>query len=108
MFSLYGIAVVLVIVFFVFLVIGMIYPHMPVTEEYEICSSHLSANRRFVLLTDLHGCMHGQKNSKLLHMIEKAQPDFICIAGDMTVKNGHHTDEMTELVQQLCRTYPVY
>ena len=108
MFSLYEIAVVLVIVFFVFLVIGMIYPHMLVTEEYEICSSHLSANRRFVLLTDLHGCMHGQKNSKLLHMIEKAQPDFICIAGDMTVKNGHHTDEMTELVQQLCRTYPVY
>ena len=33
MFSLYGIAVVLVIVFFVFLVIGMIYPHMPVTED---------------------------------------------------------------------------
>lgn len=108
MVTLYGIVCVIGFLFLLFLVLGIVYQYMPVTEEYEIFSEHLLSNQRFVLLTDLHGCLHGKKNDKLVRMIEEAHPNFICVAGDMTVKTGYHTKEMLELMQRLCQSYRVY
>lgn len=87
---------------------GVAYPFFPIVETYRIVSPKLNTSQRIVLLTDLHGCTHGKKNKKLLRMIREQEPDSICIAGDMTVKNGSYTDEVLALMQQLAKEFPVY
>lgn len=87
---------------------GMAFQCFPVIKSYHIVSGKLLTGQRIALLTDLHGCLHGRKNGRLLRMLDKVSPDYICIAGDMTVKNGEYTDDMLELLRKLSEKYPVY
>lgn len=98
--------VILVLMFLI--MFGMAFQCFPVIENYHIVSNKILTRQRIALLTDLHGCMHGHKNARLLRMLERVSPDYICIAGDMTVKNGDFTDEMLELLKILAERYPVY
>lgn len=98
----------IIIVLLFLIILGMAFQCFPVIENYNIVSDKLLASQRIALLTDLHGCMHGHKNARLLRMLEKVSPDYICIAGDMTVKNGDFTDEMLDLLKKLAERYPVY
>lgn len=90
------------------LLCGFLYQYFPVIETYEIESEKLISSQRIVLLTDLHGCRHGKNNEKLLRMIDSARPDYICIAGDMTVKSGLYTEDIVRLMRDLIEKYPVY
>lgn len=106
-----GMIVCLVIVGIVavlLIVCGVVYQYAPVIETYEVASTKLLSDQRLVLLTDLHGCKHGKKNKKLLHMVESAEPDYICIAGDMTLKNGMYTKDVFDLMYELTEKFPVY
>lgn len=105
---LYGIGFLLLFFVFTLLICGIVYQYFPVTEYYEVISDRLTTDQRFILLTDLHGCMHGENNQKLLKMIKEAEPDYICIAGDMTVKNKSCPQEVLELLKTLCASYHVY
>lgn len=78
------------------------------TEYYEVISSKVKENITIVLLTDLHACRHGRGNIRLLRRIEEISPGFICVAGDMTVKNGVHTDRVVDFLMKLAKKYPVY
>lgn len=98
----FGVLLVLLIV------CGVVYQYLPTIETYEISTSKIRTNQKIVLLTDLHGCMHGEKNERLLRMIRKISPDYICIAGDMTLKNGYYTDAMLALLRKLRRDFPVF
>ena len=40
---------------------------------------------KILLLSDLHNCVYGRNNEKLLKLIKKQNPDIILIAGDMLV-----------------------
>ena len=40
--------------------------------------------------------------------INEISPSFICIAGDMTVKNGKNTDSVLNFLRRLSVRYPVY
>lgn len=95
-------------VFAALLIYGYSLNYFPVREDYVLEYPMLERDIRFVLLTDLHACDTGQKNRKLLGMIREARPAFICIAGDMTVKNGKNTDRVLSLLQDLSRLCPVY
>lgn len=97
-----GIAAVL------FVVCGILYQYFPVIETYRVESEKLISSQRVVLLTDLHGCRHGKRNEKLLRMVDSVRPDFVCVAGDMTVKNGQYTEDILELMRNLTDKYPVY
>lgn len=90
------------------LLCGILYQYFPVIETYDIVSNKISSNLKIVLLTDLHGCSHGKKNEKMLRMIDSVKPDFICVAGDMTVKSGLHTGKILRLMWNLTEKYPVY
>lgn len=105
---LYFLLCVLGVLVFGFLVCGIVYQYIPVIEHYEIESDRLLSGQRIVLLTDLHGCEHGERNKKIIRMIDEANPDYICIAGDMTVKNGLYTEEMVTLLEALCQSYNIY
>ena len=99
--------VVLCVLALTLLICGVVYPHFPVVETYQISSPKLQTSHRFVLLTDLHGCISGKKNEKLLRMIREQKPDYVCIAGDMTVKNGLYMDRAIDLMKQLRVQFPV-
>lgn len=78
------------------------------TEYYTIHSKKAETTVRFVLLSDLHGCLHGKNNERLLVRIQKAAPDFICISGDLTLKSGKHTDRVLSFVKEITKMAPVY
>lgn len=91
-----------------FLLYGVWENYFPTKEQYRIVSDKIEKGTTFILLTDLHGCSHGRKNEKLLREIYEVKPDFICITGDMVVKNGKHTEDVVMLLKKLAGDYPVY
>lgn len=90
------------------IVCGVAYQYFPVIETYEIASSKIKVSQKIILLTDLHGCTHGKQNGKLVRMIREQNPDYVCIAGDMTVKNGFYMEEIADLLKVLRKQCPVY
>lgn len=67
-----------------------------------------SEELRIVMLTDLHANTFGTKNSRLLRAVREQKPNMICIAGDMTVKNGKGMDSCLALCKELVSLCPVY
>lgn len=116
------------------LIYGYLLNYFPKEESYRIETKKFSGNKKIILLADLHGNEHGRENQKLLRMIEKNQPDFICIAGDMVVKKPRRkhfiyrknfsrknslykkrathseksADRAVRLIEALAERYPVY
>lgn len=77
-------------------------------EYYQITNKKLTEDKKIILLTDLHGCQHGKDNEKLVAKINEENPNFICISGDMTVKNGKNTERILKLLKVLANDYPIY
>lgn len=91
-----------------FLLYGFMGNYLLTTEQYSLFFNKIKKDTAFVLLTDLHACSHGRKNQRLLQKIKAIRPNFICIAGDMVVKNGKHTSEVICLLKKLAAEYPVF
>ena len=53
------------------------------TVFYQLPSPKIQQPVRLALLTDLHSCLYGSKQQKLLHAIQKQQPALILFAGDI-------------------------
>ena len=62
---------------------------------------------RIVELADLHGCVFGRGSRRLLAAVRRAEPDLICIDGDLF---DEHTDlaMLPPLLRGLCAIAPVY
>jgi hypothetical protein len=90
------------------LIYGALLNGFPKKEVYEIVTEKVSDDFFIVLLTDLHECEHGRDNEKLLRQIRECSPDFICIAGDLTVKDGKHTDRVLSFLERLSSEYEVF
>lgn len=62
---------------------------------------------RIVELADLHGRVFGRGSRRLLAAVRRAEPDLICIDGDLF---DEHTDlaMLPPLLRGLCATAPVY
>jgi hypothetical protein len=86
------------------------------TEYYRIVTEVTPASKRIVLLTDLHGNRHGRENEKLLSQIDAAQPDLVCICGDMITYKKRKKSSLSEkdtkrtlsFLRVLAKQYPVY
>ena len=90
-----------VLLFLIFLIYGYVLNYALKTEYYTVSSASIRQDIRLVLLTDLHACEHGPGNSRLLDKIQQLSPDFICIAGDMTVKGGKNTESVLAFLHRL-------
>lgn len=90
------------------LVFGFLSNWFLTTETYHIDTGREDNPIRIVMLSDLHGTSFGAANRRLLEKIKKESPDMICIAGDMTRKDGKGTDSCLDLCKELVQICPVY
>lgn len=83
-----------------------------VTRQYSIQISHIPTDmdgKRLAVLTDLHCCIYGKQNRRLLLKIEASKPDLILIAGDLiTGTKPHCAKSMLQLLESLASRYPVF
>ena len=54
-------------------------------KHYTVTKSEISdgSNIRIVLLSDLHSCIYGENQTKLINKIKKQKPDIILMVGDI-------------------------
>lgn len=59
--------------------------------NYEITSEKISQELRFVMISDWHNVIFGERNKPVFEAIQKINPDAILIAGDLvTLENRKH------------------
>lgn len=77
--------------------------------EYQLYSSKVKKEHRYVVLSDLHNKSYGEKNSKLIRKITKLTPEGILIAGDiLTAKPEKSYEVALDLIKNLAEKYPIY
>lgn len=99
----------IVLLFAALLAVGVIDGNRFVTVKEEFTLSGLSKTCKFVLISDVHNKVYGDKNEKVINAIKKINPDFIILAGDLITASEH--DDMTrgiELINALSRNYKIY
>lgn len=83
-----------------------------VTDEFAVGNSVLPAafeGFRIVHLSDLHATSFGEGNEKLLTAVRDAEPDIICVTGDMVDgPRSEQEDYVRTLMNGLTAIAPVY
>ena len=87
---------------------GILENYFPIAKEYHIQSKKIKEDKTALLLTDLHACCRGSKKDKYVQMIQRQNPDMLLIAGDMTVKNGKHTESVTAFLKEIVSVAPIF
>ncbi len=66
-------------------------------------------DKKIAFLSDLHNNEFGEKNERIMRILEKEKPDYVFVGGDMIVsKIGNKFDTALTLFEQLTAKYPVY
>ncbi len=79
------------------------------TTETEIKSDKIKNEITIVQISDLHGSDFGMNNSSIIRRIEKAEPDFIVVTGDMYTRGSDEGKKTAlKLLKKLCKNYDVY
>lgn len=91
------------------LAVGIIDGNRFVTVREEFALPGLSKECRFVLISDLHNKVYGHKNDKVIKTIQKINPDFVMLAGDIVTAQVN--EDMTpgiELMNAISQNFKVY
>ncbi|MBQ2942294.1 MAG: metallophosphoesterase [Clostridia bacterium] len=75
--------------------------------NYTLESEKISGDITFVLISDLHGCEYGQRQSELLEEIEKAKPDAVLLCGDI-FDDKYNTGGSYDLIDGLKGKYETF
>ena len=83
------------------------------TKEHYVISSRKIPRafdgKKILFLSDLHNVQLGRNNKRLIEAIDRENPDYILVGGDMLVsKAGNHSDQAIRLMKELTKRYPVY
>lgn len=79
------------------------------TTETEIKSDKIKNEITIVQISDLHGSDFGMNNSSIIRRIEKAEPDFIVVTGDMYTRGSDEGKKTAlKLLKKLGKNYDVY
>ena len=76
-------------------------------RRYTLHSGKLGSPLRLLLLSDLHSCLYGKAQQKLLQKIRRCRPDVILMAGDM-VDDRRSPDGIFQLMPALGRAFPCF
>jgi hypothetical protein len=102
--------IIIAIVIIVFLlIVGVIDGNRfkVVTENFDL--PNLTKNCNFVMISDLHNKVYGNNNDKVINEIERINPDFILIAGDLvTSKVNEDITSSVDLLNTLGKKYKIY
>lgn len=103
------ILITVVVVFVLLMLIGIIDGNRFVVKKEEFELPNLKKSCRFVMISDLHNKVYGEKNEKVIKAIKKANPDFVVIAGDLITS---HVNESMEpgvaLINALSKHYKIF
>lgn len=77
------------------------------TVHYRIESDKVTVPVRLVLLSDLHSCYYGENQNGLIRAIHKAEPDILCMAGDIFDDETAHQGTI-DLLDGIADDYPCY
>ena len=79
------------------------------TTEVEIKSEKIKDEIIIVQITDLHGSDFGMNNSFIINKIEKAEPDFVVITGDMYTRGSDEgRNTALKLMSKIGEKYNTY
>lgn len=62
---------------------------------------------RIVQISDLHGRCFGEDNEKLLSAVKEAEPDMVCITGDL-FNTAEQLRSLLPFLHKLCEIVPTY
>jgi len=88
------------------LAVTAFYNSLTVTE-YTIYSEKINNTVKIVLLTDLHSCVYGNNQEKLIKKIEKQKPDIIFMSGDIA-DDVLPDVNVVQLLEGIANKYPCY
>ena len=79
------------------------------TETF-YCVSSLKVNNkiRVVQISDLHNCIYGDGNDKLVERVEKLKPDLIVFTGDCIDSNAESDSGIARLCGTMAKIAPAY
>ena len=77
-------------------------------SSYNIESSKIKNNIRFVMVSDSEGKVFGENNSRLIEKVKGADPEFVVILGDMVNRNNGDYQSAVNLCKNLAKSYPVF
>ena len=79
------------------------------TTEVTIESHKIKDDIKIVQLTDLHGSQFGPNNQVIISKIDRINPDFIVVTGDMYSSGDNKGRKIAEdLIRKLDEKYDVY
>lgn len=79
------------------------------TTEVEIKSEKIKDEITIVQITDLHGSDFGMNNSFIINKIEKAEPDFVVVTGDMYTRGSNEgKNTALKLMSKIGEKYSTY
>lgn len=72
-------------------------------------SPKITKETTMAVISDLHECEYGDRNSKLLESLEKLSPDIIIIAGDW-IEGGRWADceRIMDFLAVMAKKFPIY
>lgn len=108
--GLFSVLLVILICFVIFCCWCMIWDsNRFVVRKYYLQTEKLEEEVRFLFLSDLHNKEYGPGNVRLLEEIQKQNPDFILIGGDMmNAKPGASFEKTVSFLKVLSSKYKVY
>lgn len=100
---------IVAIVFVFLLIVGLVDGNRFVVVEEELEVPKLRQKLRFVFISDLHNKVYGKNNEKLIAAVQRANPDFVVIAGDLITSHINESiDPGVNLVKALRERYKIY
>lgn len=79
------------------------------TNEVEITDEKIKDEITIVHISDSHGSVFGINNSSVISAIERAEPDFVVVTGDMyTSDSAEGRDTALRLMENISKNYTVY
>lgn len=108
--SVFGtILLIVILLAVVLLAVGIIDGNRFVTVRQEFALPGLTKECRFVLISDLHNKVYGNRNDKVIDAIHRIDPNFIILAGDLVTSRVK--EDMTpgiDLMNALGQKYKIY
>jgi len=96
-----------VVVLALVLVLAFVCDSRMAVRHYTVTDDQIGGSLRLVQISDLHSCVYGRSQEKLLEAVAQAAPDAVVLTGDIV------DDEMPEepawtVVEALTREYPCF